>query len=181
MAERFTLGVISITFFLGLTVLYGAYRTTSTDSDLNPTLSSADSDFNIVFRYGVGAKNELNTLKGTYTKDMVNKPPITTKLQLTQDELESIHLKALEIDLFDYPWTIHTMPKGDIIGMITPYSTYYVEVWNGTTKNAVVWNNKYDTENEKYYDLMELVHLIIEIILSHPEYQKLPEPTAGYA
>lgn len=180
MAERFTLGVISITFLLGLAVLYGAYRTNGTDSDLSPSLSSADS-FNIIFRYGVGAKNELNTLKGTYTKDMVNKPPITTKLQLTQEELDSIYLKALEIDLFNYPWTIRTMPKGDIIGQITPYSTYYLEAWNGTTKNAVVWNDKYDTENEKYFDIKELVRLIIEIILSHPEYQKLPEPTAGYA
>jgi len=180
MAERFTLGVISITFLLGLAVLYGAYRTTNTDSDLNPTLSNADS-FNLILRYGVRAKNELNTLKGTYTKNMVNKPPITTKLQLTQEELDSIYLKALEIDLFNYPWTIRTMPKGDIIGEITPYSTYYLEVWNGTTKNAVVWNNKYDTENEKYFDLMELVRLIIEIIEFHPEYQKIPEPTAGYA
>jgi hypothetical protein len=180
MAERFTLGVISITFLLGLAVLYGVYRTTSTESDLNPTLSSADSYFNIIFRYGVRAKNELNTLKGTYTKDMVNKPPITTKLQLTQEELDSIYLKALEIDLFNYPWTIRTMPKGDIIGERTPYSTYYLEVWNGTAKNAVVWNDKYDTENEKYFDIMELVRLIIEVILSHHEYQKLPEPTAGY-
>ncbi len=54
------------------------------------------------------------------------------------------------------------MPKGDIIGERPSYSTYYLETCNSTITNAVVWNNKYtNTENERYFDLMELVRLII--------------------
>lgn len=171
MTERFTLGVISITFLLGLAVLHGAYRT-----------PCADSDFNLILRYGVGAKNELNTLKGTYTKDMVNRPSITTRLCLTREELDAIYLKALEIDLYNFPRRMYSPPEGGVIGRVTPYCTYYLEVRNGTANKILRWNNQHTTttEHEKYDDIMDLVHTIIEIIESHPEYQKLPEPTAGY-
>lgn len=172
MAERFTLGVLSLTFFLGLMVLHGAYQTPCNESD-----------FNLILRYGVGAKNELNTLKGTYTKDMVNKPSITTRLCLTQEELDTIYIKTLEIDLFNFPRTMYVPPEGGVIGEVTPYSTYYLEVHNGTRTKTLGWTDQYTTttESEYYKVIMELVSLIIEIIESRPEYQKLPEPTAGYA
>jgi hypothetical protein len=41
---------------------------------------------NIIFRYEIpGEKNlnELNTIKGIFTKDMVNKAPVKTRLDLT--------------------------------------------------------------------------------------------------
>jgi hypothetical protein len=172
MAERFTLSILTITFVLGVVVLHGAYRT-----------PCAESDFNLLLRYGVGAKNELNTLKGTYTKDMVNRPSITTRLCLTREELDAIYLKALEIDFYNFPRRMYSPPEGDIMGMVTPYCTYYLEVRNGTTIKILRWTNQYTTttEHEKYDDIMEFVHTIIEIIHSHPEYKKLPEPTAGYA
>jgi len=40
----------------------------------------SDSNFNLIFKYGVGAKNEFNTFKGTYTKDMVMDPSVTVNL-----------------------------------------------------------------------------------------------------
>jgi len=172
MAERFTLGVLTITFVLGVVVLHGAYRT-----------PCAESDFNLILRYGVGAKNELNTLKGTYTKDMVNRPSITTRLCFTQEELDAIYLKTLEIDFYNFPRRMYSPPEGGIMGMVTPYCTYYLEVRNDATIKIMKWSDQFTTttESEKYDDIMELVRLIIEIIESHPEYQKLPEPTAGYA
>jgi hypothetical protein len=172
MAERFTLSILTITFVLGVVVLHGAYRT-----------PCAESDFNLLLRYGVGAKNELNTLKGTYTKDMVNRPSITTRLCLTREELDAIYLKALEIDLYNFPRRVYSPPEGGVIGEQTPYSTYYLEVRNGTTIKIMKWSDRFTTTKgyEKYDDIMELVHTIIEIIHSHPEYKKLPEPTAGYA
>lgn len=58
-------------------------------------------DFNLVFRYGVGAKNELNTFKQTFTRDMVNKRSITIKMKLSDEELVGIHQKLNEVDLFN--------------------------------------------------------------------------------
>jgi hypothetical protein len=57
--------------------------------------------FNLVFRYGVGAKNELNTFKQTFKKDMVNKRSITIKMKLSDEELARIHQKLNEVDLFN--------------------------------------------------------------------------------
>ena len=172
MAVSLSLGFISITFLLGLAVLYGAYQT-----------PCPDSNFNLILKYGVGAKNELNTLKGTYTKDMVSRPSVSTRLCLTQEELDAIYLKTLEIDLYNFPTRMYSPLEGGVIGEVTPYCTYYLEVRNGTANKILRWTNQHTTttESEKYDDILELVRLIIEIIESHPEYQKLPEPTAGYA
>ena len=41
------------------------------------TPPSIPSSFNLISKYGVRAKNELNTFEGTYTKDMVMDPSIT--------------------------------------------------------------------------------------------------------
>lgn len=61
----------------------------------------ANHGFNLIFRYGVGAKNELNTFKQTFKKDMVNKPSITIKMKLSDEELVGIHQKLNEVDLFN--------------------------------------------------------------------------------
>ena len=48
-----------------------------------------DSSFNLIFRYGVGARNELNTFEGMYTKDMIMDPSITVNLTLSEEELKT--------------------------------------------------------------------------------------------
>ncbi len=140
---------------------------------------------NIIFRYGsTGAKNPnvLDTFKGTFTKDMVNKEPAWTKLDLRQDELDTIYQKMVEIDFFSYPKGFQPKLEGDIIGMTTPFSVYYLEYQNETGTKIVSWNTQYIAPGDtQYKNLKELAHLIIEIIQAKPEYQALPEPTAGYA
>jgi len=53
--------------------------------------SSDQPDFNLIFKYGVTARNELNTFQGTYTKDMISDPSITVDLSLTEEELSRIY------------------------------------------------------------------------------------------
>lgn len=140
---------------------------------------------NIIFRYGIsGAKhmNELNTFKGIFTKDMVNKDPVKTKLDLTQYELDTIYQKMIDIEFFSYPRRFHPKLEVDVIGEVTPFSIYYLEYKDETRTKIVQWNTRYwAPEDTKYKNLKELSHQIIKIIQDKPEYQKLPEPTAGYA
>ena len=63
----------------------------------------SQSNFNLIFQYGVGARNELNTFEGTYTKDMIMDPPITVNLTLSKEELDIIYQKMIEINFFGYP------------------------------------------------------------------------------
>jgi len=140
---------------------------------------------NIIFRYGSSHgkhPNELNTFKGIFTKDMVNKDPVTTKLDLTQDELDTIYQKMVDIDFFSYPNWFHPKIEGDIHSTQTPFTGYYLEYHNETGTKVVYWTTQYSApEDTQYQNLKELAHLIIEIIQAKPEYKKLPEPTAGYA
>ena len=86
-------------------------------------------DFNLIFRYGVGAKNELNTFEGTYTRDMISDPSITVPLSLTEEEQDRIYKKMVEIDFFDYPEKFSlTVTPGGSVGMVTPYMSYYFRV-----------------------------------------------------
>ena len=49
---------------------------------------------NIIFRYGSSHgmhPNELDTIKGKFTKDMVNMEPVWIRLDFTQEEMDTIN------------------------------------------------------------------------------------------
>jgi hypothetical protein len=139
------------------------------------------SGFGLIFRYGVMARNELNTFKGTFTKDMVSDPSITVNLSLSEEELDSIYRKMVEIDFFDYPdeFSVSVLPW-ESVGMITPHSSYYFKVEYDSKVKELRWEDKITNKDEKADKLRELIKLIRDIIESKEEYQKLPKPTSGY-
>ena len=160
-----------------------------------PEITTYSTTSNIIFRYGTSGEmhsneldtftkhsNELDTFKGIFTKDMVNKDPVTTKLDLTQDELEAIYQKMVDIDFFSYPKIYYPKEEGSVIGSTEPFLTYYLEYLNETGSKVVLWDTQFVApEDIQYKNLRDLAQLIIEIIQAKPEYQKLPKPTAGYA
>lgn len=138
-------------------------------------------NFNLIFKYGPMAKDVLNSFNGTYTRDMVLDPPVTINMTLTEDDLDRIFQKMIEINFFDYPENF-VVPPEDIIGGVTPFDKYrfFVE-YCGIIKN-VTWNAG-DLYHKRFRDavhLKELCDLIIEIIESKPEYKNLPKPRGGY-
>lgn len=142
---------------------------------------SESSGFNLEFRYGVTAGNILNTFEGTYTKDMVLDPAVTTNLRLTETEMDSIYQKMVEIDFFRYPDVFKVdVHESEVIGIITPYSTYYFEVEYPSGTKELKWEDEITNTDEKADKLRELIELIINIIESKAEYQVLPAPSGGY-
>ena len=134
-------------------------------------------DFNITFRYGVGAKNVLNTFEGTYTKDMVVDPSITVNLSLTKEEKQRIYQKMNNTNFFDYPG--YFPQRKDRI--VTPSSDYRLKVEYDSKIKEVSWddNSLFEDENiEK--GLNEIKGLILEIIEVKEEYKKLPAPKGLY-
>ncbi len=157
-----------------------------------------NSGFNFIFKHGIGPepKNELNTFKGKYTKDMVSDPSVTTKMVLTEEELDRILQKMKDIDFFNYPdeFSLKLAPDSPI-GLVTPYARYYFKVeYEGNVKelwwaDEIVWRDKWlrDSKEEIIFEnkeeaerLYELISLIRGIIENKPEYKELPEPTGGY-
>lgn len=146
--------------------------------------------FNLIFRYGVGAKNELNTFKQTFKKDMVNKPSITIKMQLSDEELVGIHQKLDEVNLFNEISAYQQKLKKEkeeyeekIAKWIDPWlphteshcSKYYIKINIDSTQKSINWDCGVRTP--KVNEFLQYMYRIIE---SQEEYQKSPTPQAGY-
>ena len=128
--------------------------------------------FNLIFKYGVGAKNELNTFAQTYTKDMVMDPSVTIKFKLTDNELAGIYQKLNDLKLFNES----TKPlEGNV--MVTPCSSYYLKVQINSEQKELSWNNCRGRISDKF---QRFTNYIIQIIESKEEYKKLPTPQGGY-
>ncbi len=142
---------------------------------------SLPADFNLIFRYGVGAKNELDTFAGTFTKDMIGDPSITIDLLLTEEELDRIYQKMAEVDFFAYPdeFSINVAP-GEPVGMVTPHSSYYFRVEYNTEVKELRWEDRIVNEDGEADRLRALTRLIQDIIRARQEFQELPPPRGGY-
>ena len=134
----------------------------------------------IVFRYGVGAKNILDTYTGTFTKDMIVDPPVTIKMVLTEEDLLRIETKLEELDfLSQSDWDL--LPHGSTSGDRTPFSTYYLKVsFKGVTRE-LQWNDSNLLSDDFKGPAVEVVKLLWSIIEAKPEYKSLPQPRGGYA
>jgi hypothetical protein len=168
--KRGLLAAVSLVLLLGLSGSFGCDNRTA-----------GESNFNLIFKYGVGARNELDMFKGTYTKDMVNDPSVTVPLSLSQEEMDRIYQKMVEIDFFDYPDRFSVaVPLGELTGMVTPYSSYYFKIEYNSRIKELWWDDKITNKDEKADRLRELIRLIKDIVEVKEEYKKLPEPSGGY-
>jgi len=154
-----------------LVIFVGSLENSSSSSPRN------DFNFNLLFRYGVGAKNELNTFEDTYTKDMVVDPSVTIRLVLSDAELEQIGQKMVEMGFFDYPEEFPL--RTDVL--ITPRMDYYIKVANASIVKEVSWTSNSMLENSVQNSLFQLVDLIRGIIEQKPEYESLPSARGGYS
>lgn len=128
--------------------------------------------FNLIFRYGVGGKNELDTFKQTYTKDMATDPPITIKFKLLDNEMAGIYQEINARQLFDMADELT-----DERMFITPCSSYYLKVQMDSVQKELSWD---DCRGKASDRLKQFTGYIISIIESNEEYKKLPAPRGGY-
>ncbi len=133
-------------------------------------------DFDLVFRYGVGAKNELNTFNGTFTHDMVMDPSITTDLELSIYDKWQILQKINEVNFFNLP---SSYPKETGRWMSTQVDNY-IRVQYGSQVKEISWNDNSHIDSN-VQNLQQLARFVIEIIQDKAEYKALPTPRAGYA
>jgi len=129
-------------------------------------------NFNLIFKYGVGAKNELNTFDQTYTKDMVMDPSVTIKFKLTDNELAGIYQKINDLKLFDKN---EELTEGNMF--VTPCSSYYLKVQIDSDQKELSWSNCRGKISDRF---RQFTNYIIQIIESKEEYKKLPAPKGGY-
>jgi len=164
-----------IIFIVLLISLFPSFGCTNIDM---PT--EIPKDFGFKLNYGVLARNELNTFDGTVTKDLVGAGFATTKLMLTNQELQNIYVKMKEIDILSYPEDYHPQYSPTQQRFVTPFKTYALTMrFEGKTKK-IFWADKSESIMPEAKQLRDLIEYIKKIIESKEEYKKLPPPEGAY-
>ncbi|MFF2887361.1 hypothetical protein [Paenibacillus sp. NPDC057967] len=128
--------------------------------------------FDFVFSYGVMNKNVLDTVQGTYTKDLVKNGTSSTKLHLSDNEKKEVYALMQEIGLFDYP--------NELEGMnIKPSSGYTFQIFVDGKEQNIRWEGEFN-ETKSHREFQRLTDTIIEMIRNKEAYQALPESDGYY-
>ena len=164
--------VIFLSLLLLITLLSGC-NSLNVKNKLPP---SKPVNFNFVFSYGVGAKNQLDTSKGQFTKDMVMDPSITADLKLSDENMDTIYSELRKINILGYPENFK--PKG--FTESTPYITYNFSITANGIEKKITWLDKDFSHTKEAVQLRELFYKIKDMIESTEEYKKLPTAKPGY-
>ena len=134
----------------------------------------------LLFAYGVGARNVLDTTRGTFTKDMVMRSPLTVPLQLSPEELARIAERIDEIGLLSYP--AHYIAPCGVNGatMVTPFASYRIVIRTDEGDKVVTWDDHTRSDDVRAVQLRGLARLIERLISASPDYQSLPQPEGMY-
>jgi hypothetical protein len=133
-------------------------------------------DFDFVFKFGVGAKNQLDTINGQFTLDMVSQPSVTTNLKLSDEEMNTIYSEMKKINILSYP--VNFNPKSNTSQ--TPFDTYYIIITADGKEKEILWRDENVSMEKEAVQLRELFRKLKKIITDKEEFKKLPKPTSGY-
>ena len=145
------------------------------DSGLGP----ADRHFNLLLRYGVGARNELNTFNDTFTKDLLLDGTATTRLVLAQSDFDTIESRLQSIGIFSYPDTFVAL-HGDTVAGIEPHATYDLVVTLDSKAKRLFWEDAIISADPRATQLRQAFEFVRAIIDLKPEYRRLPPARGGY-
>lgn len=133
-------------------------------------------DFDFELKYGVNARNVINTFDDTFTKDLVSAGTAKTKMALTLEEKREVYSEMNRMGFFKLP-AVFT-PKGK--GGVEPHNSYYFKVrYNGQIKE-VSWVDENLSEDYKALEMRNLINKITNNVQKRPEFKDLPEPKGGY-
>lgn len=175
MNSKIKLALLALLLFVVIGVV--AYTQERQKTQSPNTEQSISISFNLIFKYGVGARNVLNTFNETFTKDMIVDDPITIPLELTNVELEGIHQKINELDLFKE----QEQYQGETFTLTTPCSSYDLYVESGGVQKRLIWDCEKPVSNSSENPELDIfTEYIRSIVESKEAYKKLPEPQGGY-
>ena len=135
-----------------------------------------------VFSWGLHRpKNVLDTIQGTFTKDMVLASPLTVPFTLDSHDIASIAGRLVAIDFWSYPSRYDSQGDGPRFeppaGM---QNTAVLTVVTDRGSKTVAWSGGYYASDSRARALRELAGSIIRLIESQPDYKRLPQPEGGY-
>lgn len=107
---------------------------------------------------------------------MVIDPSITTNLILSNEELNTIYLEMININILDYPENFN--PKSNTFR--TPFLTYSIKIVIAGKEKVIDWKDENVSKSKDATALRALFKKIQEMIIQKEEYKKLPQANGGY-
>ncbi|CAM3064137.1 membrane lipoprotein lipid attachment site-containing protein [Filibacter tadaridae] len=154
-------------------------RSNETGSTVQAMPEDMPNDFGFSIQFGVGKNNEINTFKGTVTKDLITDGTATADVTLTDEEMDGVYEKMKEINIVE---TKKFTPK-PINGTICTQEPYEEDEWkitiNGENITQTV-SGAYCEPTDDAKQLLELRNYVFSIIRSKEQYIELPESKGGY-
>ena len=166
-----------------LIILTSCFSFISYCQEISSDPNDSTHTFSFILKYGVGAKNIINTFDHTYTKDLVSGPDTSILLHLSSQELDTIRLEMDRIHILDYPKIFAPPWSDNPNGMeksVNPSSSYYFKIQIDNHLKEITWGDSNESEIKMAVNLRNLIFKIIKIVASKEEYKKLPRPHARY-
>ncbi|WP_019909568.1 hypothetical protein [Paenibacillus sp. HW567] len=171
--------LLSLLIILVLAGCEGAKKSSPISTTATPAVAMPEqkpADFAFSVRYGVTAKNEINTFNGTVTKDLVSSGTATANLKLTDAEMTDIYNRMRELNVLGEL-------KLEVEDKACAQVPYVEEHWliqiNGEQR-PLDWSEEHCQIPSDARKLKELRNVIVELVTSRSEYQALPEAVGGY-
>ena len=142
----------------------------------SPFPAQPEANFAFLFAFGTCSTDVLDTFEQTYSREIKPGDSVTIPIALTDAQMASIYQKMVEINFFDYPEVFEIPVKeGETYGMVTPAPSYRFTVRLGEVTKTVTWTDEIVEPTSPEADaLRELIQLLLQVIESHPEIQRLP-------
>lgn len=133
-------------------------------------------DFNLVLKYGIQGKNQIDTFKSTYVKDMASEDSKEINLKLSDKDMDEIYSIMKDINILEYPDVFK--PKSETNSK--PYEEFYLKVLVNGKEKVIDWPEDNNSQSDEAVKLRKLFKRIHEIISTKEEYKDLPDTKGGY-
>lgn len=138
--------------------------------------------FELVYQFGVGEQNILDTARHLYTKDMVCEPSINYDMRLTTLEKNVIYRAIMDNDLFNIKenFTQNCDENGNCLTFFPSVSARLTIIKGGITK-TIAWRDVYFNTTDP--DLQKFLNVknVIESIIKEKEIELgVEQPSCGY-
>lgn len=143
--------------------------------------NSAPFDFSLVYSFGIGGKNVLDSAQSHFLADMMCDPPIEITINLSDTEKQTIWRSVVQNDFFSFGnFTQNCDESGQCLSISPEEFTTLSVTGNGKTHTVQHRGSYLYNDNENYLKFEEITEIINDILHSRENFENLPSPRCAY-
>ncbi|WP_342512409.1 hypothetical protein MKY34_17565 [Sporosarcina sp. FSL K6-1522] len=150
-----------------------------TNSTVQTMPEDMPNDFGFSIQFGVGKNNEIDTFKGTVTKDLIEDGTATAAVTFSDEELAAIYEEMKDVRIIEAKKFI----PDPINGTVCVQEPHEEDQWKITINGETIthsFSEEYCEPTNDAKQLLELRNYVFSLIKSKEAYLLLPESTGGY-